>query len=278
MNITIRDLLDAGLHFGHQLRRYNPKSKEYVFDHRHGISIIDLEKTYALLERATDYITSLVSEGKSILLVGTKRQAQEIMREVATQCQMPFCINRWMGGTLTNFSTITKSVTKYKQYLAMEADGRLAEIPKKEAASIRREMSRMNRNFEGLLEMPELPAAVFIADANYEQIAVAEALRLDIPLIALVDTNSDPTVIDYPIPGNDDSTKSIRIVVEVIMEAIQEGLAQRESLQMETGLSPFIRADATEEQLPITPIAPTYAGGFTSNVEEIPETYSTDEE
>lgn len=278
MNITIRDLLDAGVHFGHQLRRYNPKSKKYVFDHRHGISIIDLEKTYALLERATDFITKLVSEGKSILLVGTKRQAQEVMREAATQCQMPFCTNRWMGGTLTNFSTITKSVTKYKQYLEMEIDGRLAEMANKEAASIRREMSRMNRNFEGLLEMPELPAAVFVTDANYEQIAVAEALRLDIPLIALVDTNSDPTVIDYPIPGNDDSTKSIGIVVEVIMEAIQDGLAQRESLQMTTGLTPFIRENATEEQLPITPIAPIFSGGFTSNVEEIPESYSTDEE
>lgn len=278
MNITIRDLLDAGVHFGHQLRRYNPKSKEYVFDHRHGISIIDLEKTYALLERATEFITELVSEGKSILLVGTKRQAQEIIREAATQCQMPFCANRWMGGTLTNFSTIKKSVSKYKQYLEMEADGRLAEMPKKEAASIRREMNRMNRNFEGLLEMPELPAAVLVTDAKFEEIAVVETLRLGIPLIALVDTNSDPTIIDYPIPGNDDSTKSIRIVVETIMEAIQDGLAQRESLQATTGLTPFIREEAKEEQLPITPIAPAYAGGFHSDVEDIPESYSTDEE
>jgi small subunit ribosomal protein S2 len=278
MNITIRDLLDAGVHFGHQLRRYNPKSKEYVFDHRHGISIIDLEKTYALLERATEFITELVSEGKSILLVGTKRQAQEIIREAATQCQMPFCANRWMGGTLTNFSTIKKSVSKYKQYLEMEVDGRLAEMPKKEAASIRREMNRMNRNFEGLLEMPELPAAVFVTDAKFEEIAVVETLRLGIPLIALVDTNSDPTIIDYPIPGNDDSTKSIRIVVEAIMEAIQDGLAQRESLQATTGLTPFIREEAKEEQLPITPIAPIYAGGFHSDAEDIPESYSTDEE
>ena len=278
MNITIRDLLDAGVHFGHQLRRYNPKSKEYVFDHRHGISIIDLEQTYAQLERATGFITELVSGGKSILLVGTKRQAQEIIREAATQCQMPFCANRWMGGTLTNFSTIKKSVTKYKHYLEMEADGRLAEMPKKEAASIRREMNRMNRNFEGLLEMPELPAAVFVTDAKFEEIAVAETLRLGIPLVALVDTNSDPTIIDYPIPGNDDSTKSIRIVVEAIMEAIQDGLAQRESLLAGTGLTPFIREEATEEQLPITPIAPLYAGGFRTEVEDIPESYSTDEE
>ena len=201
MNITIKDLLDAGVHFGHQLRRYNPKAKEFIFDNRHGISIVDLEKTYEQLQRASDFIEESISEGKNILLLGTKRQAQEIIREAATQCQMPFSSNRWMGGTLTNFTTITKSIAKYKGYLSMEADGSLAKTPKKEAAAIRREMSRMHRNFEGLLEMAELPAAVFVVDTKTEQIAVAEAVRLEIPVVALVDTNSDPSIISYPIPG-----------------------------------------------------------------------------
>ena len=278
MNITIKDLLDAGVHFGHQLRRYNPKSKEFVFDNRHGISIIDLEKTYALMERATRFIEELVASGKYILLVGTKRQAQEITREAAIQCQMPFCANRWMGGTLTNFTTIRNSVMKYKEYLSMEADGRLDKVPKKEAAAIRREMSRMNRNFEGLLEMPELPEAVFIIDTNHEQIAVAETVRLGIKLVAVVDTNSDPSLIDYPIPGNDDSNKSIRIVLETVMEAIQNGLAHREAHKASKGLTPFLREEAKEEQLPVTPVAPIFATGAESFVKEIPDSYSTDDD
>ena len=153
MNITINDLLDAGVHFGHQLRRFNPKAKRYVYDNRHGISVIDLEQTYSLLDEATTYIEELVTSGQNLLFVGTKRQAQEIIREAATACQMPFCANRWMGGTLTNYSTIKSSLDKYKNYLAMDADGSLDKLHNKEASAIRREMNRMQRNFEGLLEM-----------------------------------------------------------------------------------------------------------------------------
>ena len=278
MNITIKDLLDAGVHFGHQLRRYNPKAKEYIFDNRHGISIVDLEKTYDLLQKASDFIEESIAEGKNILLLGTKRQAQEIIREAATQCQMPFSSNRWMGGTLTNFATMRKSIAKYKGYLSMEEDGRLAKAPKKEAAAIRREMSRMHRNFEGLLEMAELPAAVFVIDTNTEQIAVAEANRLDIPVVALVDTNSDPSIITHPIPGNDDSVKSIRIIVETVVEAIQNGLSRREAVRVGKALVPLVREEAKEEQLPVTPMAPLTSSESEVLVEEIPDSYSTDDD
>jgi small subunit ribosomal protein S2 len=281
MNITIHDLLDAGVHFGHQLRRYNPKSKPFVFDNRHGISIIDLEKSFACLEDATRYVENLVASGKKVLFVGTKRQSQEIIREAATQCAMPFAANRWLGGTLTNFSTIKNSVAKYKKHLAMEADGSQDSLPKKEGAAIRREMSRMNRNFEGLLEMPELPAALFIIDTKHEQIAVAEANRLEIPVIALVDTNSDPSLISYPIPGNDDSVKSIRIIIETIMDAVQEGNANREAHRSASpGIAPMLREVAKEEQLPITPYAPLAPadGADFRPVPEIPDSYSTDED
>ncbi|MDA9763971.1 MAG: 30S ribosomal protein S2 [Opitutales bacterium] len=229
MNITVRDLFDAGVHFGHQTKRWNPKSKPYVFDHRQGISIMDLGKTFECLENASSFIEDTIAGGGNILMVGTKRQAQEVMREAAVATEMPFCVSRWLGGTLTNFSTILKSIAKYKKYLSMETDGSLDKLPKKELAVVRREMSRMNRNFEGLLEMPELPDAIFIIDIKREDIAVAEARRLGIPVIALVDTNSDPTLVDYPIPGNDDAVKSIRIIVETIMEALQNGMSKREA-------------------------------------------------
>ena len=277
MNITIKDLLDAGVHFGHQLRRYNPKAKEYVFDNRHGISIVDLEKTYDLLQKASDFIEELITDGKQILLLGTKRQAQEVIREAATQCQMPFSANRWMGGTLTNFATIKKSIAKYKGYLSMEADGSLAKTPKKEAAVIRREMSRMHRNFEGLLEMPELPSAVLVIDSKTEQIAVAEANRLNIPVVALVDTNSDPSLITHPIPGNDDSVKSIRIIVEALLDAMQNGLSRREEGKLGR-LTPMVREEAKEEQLPVTPMAPAASFSTDAPVEEVPDSYSTDDD
>lgn len=229
MNITVRDLLDAGVHFGHQQRRFNPRSKRFVFDHRHGISVIDLEKTYASLERATEYVEHLSAQGKKILFVGTKKQAQEIVREAARACGMPFSASRWMGGGLTNFSTIKTSLKKYKTFLEMEVDGRLAKLPNKEAAAIRRTMNRMHRNFEGMLELDGLPDALFVIDTNHEEIAVAEANRLNIPVVGIVDTNADPSVVQFPIPGNDDSIKSIRIIVETIMEAVQNGTALREA-------------------------------------------------
>lgn len=247
MNITPRDLLDAGVHFGHQRKRWNPRSKEFVYDHRHGVSIIDLEKTYNQLERATKFLEDLVASDKTVLMVGTKRQAQEMIREAAQSTNMPFSANRWMGGTLTNFETIKRSIAKYKKYLAMEVDGSLGKLPGKEGAMVKREMARMHRNFEGLQEMGQIPAAMFVVDIKHEAIAVAEAKRLNIPVVALVDTNSDPSQVDYPIPGNDDAAKSIRIIVDTIVEAIQAGLAQRESRRASKSVAATARADIDKE-------------------------------
>ncbi|MDQ8204702.1 30S ribosomal protein S2 [Pelagicoccus sp. SDUM812003] len=262
MNIELTDLLDAGVHFGHQVKRWNPKSKAFVFDHRQGISVIDLAKTYEGLQKAYDFIEEVVSKGGEILLVGTKRQAQEIIRETAANTGMPFCVNRWMGGTLTNWKTITSSISKYKKYQKMEADGSLAKLPKKEGSAIRREMARMHRNFEGIVKMEKLPAAMFVVDVNYEDIAVAEARRTKIPVAAIVDTNSDPTTVDYAIPGNDDAVKSIRIIMETVADAIEAGRAKRASRMAKGGAKGEAAAAgaemvaASEEAAPATEAAP----------------------
>ena len=219
--------MDAGVHFGHQVRRWNPKSKPFVYDNRHGISIINLEKTYDLLEKAAQAIEEIVASGKQVLLVGTKRQAIEPIRELAAATNMPFCVNRWMGGTLTNYETVSNSIAKYKKFLRMEEDGSLDKMHGKESAAIKRQMARMHRDFEGLLNLQGIPGALFVVDSFNEEIAVAEANRLKIPVIALVDSNSDPSVLSHPIPGNDDSTKSIRIIIDVILDAIQSGASKR---------------------------------------------------
>lgn len=269
MNITLKDLLDSGVHFGHQVRRYNPKAKKFVYDNRHGISIIDLEKTYEQLEQACAYLEELVASGKEVLFVGTKRQAQDIIREVASGCSMPFAASRWLGGCLTNYTTVKGSLEKYKRYLAMESDGSMDKLHNKEAAAIRRQMSRMNRNFEGLLEMKGRPAALFVIDAKNEAIAIAEANRLKIPVIGLVDTNSDPSTLDIPIPGNDDSIKSIRIILETVMDAVQAGLARREAANAAPVIKKVhVQADtAAEEQVAPVPVAEDA---------EVPESFSTD--
>jgi small subunit ribosomal protein S2 len=275
MNITLKDLLDAGVHFGHQLRRFNPKSKKFVHANLHGISVIDLEKTYARLEEAARFVEETVAGGKNILLVGTKRQARDLLKEAAVSTNMPYATSRWLGGTLTNFVTVRRSIEKYKQYLQWEGDGTLEKMHNKESAAIRREMSRMNRNFEGIIDLEEMPGALFVVDTKTEEIAVAEANRLKIPVVALVDTNSDPSKLAHPIPGNDDSIKSIRIIVEVIMDAIQAGLAQRaqpEAIQTRT-VQPVIESPAVEDQVPVTAIR----SGVESSDDEVPESFSTDE-
>lgn len=272
MNITLKDLLDAGVHFGHQTRRYNPKSKKFVYDHRHGISIIDLEKTYERLEKASLFVEDLVASGKPILFVGTKRQAAEVIREAADACNMPYASTRWLGGTLTNFATVKRSIAKYKKYMAWEADGTMDKMHNKEVAAIRREMSRMDRNFQGILEVNEMPGALFVVDTKTEYIAVTEARRLGIPVIALVDTNSDPLLVDYPIPGNDDAIKSVRVIVEVILDAVQAGLARREvkDIIQPRSVTPQA-ADSTTEEL-IAPAGPSAP----QSEEKVPETFSSD--
>jgi small subunit ribosomal protein S2 len=229
MNVSLKDLLDAGVHFGHQTKRWNPRSKPYVFDHRQGITIIDLGKTHELLNKAYTFIEDTVGNGGNVLFVGTKRQAQDILREAATSTGMPYCVDRWLGGTLTNFSTVKKSIAKFKKYQQMETSGEMAKFSSKEEAAMKREMTRMQKNFSGIVDMAELPSVMFVVDANHEDIAVAEAARCKIPCVGLVDTNSDPTLLSHPVPGNDDAVKSIRIIVETIVAAVQSGLGQRES-------------------------------------------------
>ncbi len=275
MNITVKDLLDAGVHFGHQLRRFNPKAKKFVFANRNGISVIDLEKTHACLAAAAKFVEETVAGGKQILLVGTKRQARDLIKEAAVATGMPYATTRWLGGTLTNFVTVHRSIEKYKQYLRWESDGTLDKMPNKESSAIRREMARMSRNFEGITELNEMPGAVFVVDTKTEEIAVREANRLKIPVVALVDTNSDPTIIQYPIPGNDDSIKSVRLIVEAITDAIQAGLAQRaqpEVIQPRT-VKPIVESHAQEIQVPVTAIR-----AEDDDADFIPEKFSTDED
>jgi small subunit ribosomal protein S2 len=230
MNVpSPKDLLDAGVHFGHQTKRWNPRSKPFVFDHRQGISIIDLGKTHAALEKACKFVEDTVANGGNILFVGTKRQAKEIVREAASLTGMPVCVDRWLGGTLTNHETVKKSIAKFKKYQAMETAGELAKFSSKEEAAIKREMVRMQRNFSGIADMVGLPSAMFVVDVNHEKIAVAEASRCGIPCVGLCDTNSDP------IPGNDDAVKSVRIIVDAIVAAVQEGLAQRDTRRAARG-------------------------------------------
>ena len=178
ISITPKDLLDAGVHFGHQTKRWNPRSKPFVFDHRQGITIIDLTKTYEALEKACTFIENTVAEGNAVLLVGTKRQAKEIVREAAAATNMPFCVDRWLGGTLTNYETVKRSIAKYKKYQQMETSGEMSKLPRKEESAIKREMTRMQRNFNGIAEMGGLPGALFVVDINHEKIAVAEAAAM----------------------------------------------------------------------------------------------------
>jgi small subunit ribosomal protein S2 len=242
ISITPKDLLDAGVHFGHQTKRWNPRSKPFVFDHRQGVTIIDLAKTHAALEKGCAFLEETVANGGNVLFVGTKRQAKDIVREAATSTGMPFSVDRWLGGTLTNYETVKRSIAKFKKYQQMETSGELSKLPRKEESAIKREMGRMQRNFNGIVEMGGLPTALFVVDVGHEEIAVAEAARCGIPSVALVDTNSDPSLVTYPIPGNDDAVKSVRIIVDTVVAAIQAGLAQRDARRAQRG------ADAKVEQ------------------------------
>lgn len=235
LSITPKDLLDAGVHFGHQTKRWNPRSKPFVFDHRQGVTIIDLGKTHEALVKACNFVEELVGNGGNVLFVGTKRQAREIVREAATSTSMPVCIDRWLGGTLTNYETVKRSIAKFKKYQAMETSGELSKLPRKEESAIKREMTRMQKNFSGVADMGGLPSALFVVDVNHHKIAVAEAARCGIPCIAIVDTNSDPSTVSHPIPGNDDAVKSIRILVEAVTSAVQSGLAQRDTRRAQRG-------------------------------------------
>ncbi len=225
-NVAVQDLLDAGLHFGHQTKRWNPKMKRYIFEARNGIYIIDLEKSLFLLKEAQQFVYDLVVRGRSVLFVGTKKQAQAVVKDAAAKASQPYVVNRWLGGTLTNLTTIRKSVARMRNLTQLEQDGSFEKMPKKEVAKLKHELEKLRHNLSGLADMEQLPGALFVVDTNREAIAVKEAQRLNIPVVALVDTNSDPDPVLHPIPGNDDAMKAIKLVVDVIGEAVAKGHAE----------------------------------------------------
>ncbi len=218
--VTMKSLLESGVHFGHQTKRWNPKMARFIFTERNGIHIIDLQKTSACIVEAYEAIRDIVKNGKTILFVGTKKQAQQAIETEAERCGMPYVSNRWLGGMLTNFATIKKSIQKLKKIERQEADGTFDNLTKKEIALLTKEKAKLQKNLGGIKDMKELPGALFIIDTKKESLAVAEAKRLGIPIIAVVDTNCDPTDINYPIPGNDDAIRAISLFVEIIANAV----------------------------------------------------------
>ena len=223
-NITMKELLEAGVHFGHQTKRWNPKMKEYIFGERNGIYIIDLQKTLKMFKEASKFVTELTSQGKLVLFVGTKRQAQDAIAEEANRCGMPYINSRWLGGLLTNWVTVQKSVKRLQELDDMSTDGRYELLTKKEVIKLERERKHLSTNLSGIKSMKRLPDALFIVDSNNEAIAVAEARKLGIPVVAVVDTNCDPTVVDYVIPGNDDALRAIRLFTTKIADSAAEGV------------------------------------------------------
>jgi len=222
--ITMKELLEAGVHFGHQTKRWNPKMKEYIFGERNGIYIIDLQKTLKLFKDASKFVTELCAGGKTILFVGTKRQAQDAVAEEATRAGMPYINQRWLGGLLTNWVTVQKSVKRLQELDDMATDGRYDLLTKKEVIKLERERKHLQANLAGIKSMKRLPDALFIVDSNNEAIAVKEARKLGIPVVAVVDTNCDPTVVDYVIPGNDDALRAIRLFTSKIADSAAEGV------------------------------------------------------
>jgi small subunit ribosomal protein S2 len=229
ISIGVKELLEAGVHFGHQTRRWNPKMKPFIFDARNGIHIIDLSKTLSQLEAACSFLAETVAKGGRVLFVGTKKQAQQAVKESALAAGQPYVIERWLGGTLTNLKTIKKSLTRLKQIEQMDADGSINNYVKQEQSALRREAARLHKNLDGIRVLDSHPEAIFIVDVKREHNAVAEARRLKVPIVAIVDTNCDPGLVDYPIAGNDDAIRSVRLVLAVITQAIVQARAEYEA-------------------------------------------------
>lgn len=229
--VSMKQLLEAGVHFGHQTRRWNPKMKEYIFTERNGIYIIDLQKTVRMIDVAYDFIKDVAANGDSVLFIGTKKQAYEAIREEATRCGMFYVNERWLGGMLTNFSTIRSRVQRLKQLEKMEEDGAFELLPKKEVLGLRKEHDKLERFLGGIRNMNRLPEAVFIVDPRKERIAVAEARKLQIPIVGIVDTNCDPDEINYVIPGNDDAIRAIRLLTGLMADAVIEGKEGQQGME-----------------------------------------------
>ena len=244
--IGMREMLEAGAHFGHQTHRWNPKMKKYIFAPRNGIHIIDLQQTVGLMNRAYDFILEATAHGGKVLFVGTKKQAQEIITQEAQRCGQYYVNNRWLGGMLTNFKTIKQSVDRMRSIEEMAKDGTFEKLPKKEVLGLTRELSKLEKNLAGVKDMARLPKALFIIDPNLEKIAVDEARKLGIPVVSTLDTNCDPDVIDYPIPANDDSIRSVALFVSSIADACLEGAARHEEVLAEKRAKGEIKDQAEE--------------------------------
>lgn len=250
--ITVRDLLEAGVHFGHESRRWNPKMRRFIFEERNGIHIIDLQQTQEQMEAAYKFVRETVAAGKSVLFVGTKRQAKESIKEAAARAGMFYVTERWLGGLLTNIKTVRKSIGRLKEIERLAEEGILARLPKKEVASLMREKTKLDRDLTGIKEMDYLPGALFIIDTKKEKIAVAEGRRLGIPIVALVDTNSDPEEVDYPVVSNDDAIRAIKLMADIISQACAEGIKLRPAAA-EEGKKPRrgrkVREEAAEKEV-----------------------------
>ena len=246
--VAMKQLLEAGVHFGHQTRRWDPKMAEYIFQARNGIHIIDLQKTSKKLDEAYAFVKEQAEEGKTVLFVGTKKQAQECMKEAALKCGMFYVDQRWLGGMLTNFGTIQKRIQRLKGLEAMEQDGTFDVLPKKEVILLKKEMEKLERNLGGIKEMNELPGVIFLVDPKKERIAILEAKKLGIPVVGLVDTNCNPEEVDYAIPGNDDAIRAVKLIADVMANAVIEG-KQGESFEPEMEEQPVDEEATTIEEV-----------------------------
>jgi small subunit ribosomal protein S2 len=251
--LAMKDLLEAGVHFGHQTKRWNPKMKPFIFGERSGIYILDLSKTAKHFRSAEEFVRQLASEGRTVLFVGTKRQAQDVVAEEATRSGMFYVNERWLGGLLTNFSTIQRSIARLRDLEAMATDGRYEFMPKKEIAKAEKEKRKLLRNLEGIRNMGRLPDALFVVDTRKEQIAVDEARKLKIPVIGLVDTNCDPDQVDFVIPANDDALRSVKLLVSRIADAVIAGRGERESAMADQAVAEAEAAAADEANRTVRP-------------------------
>jgi small subunit ribosomal protein S2 len=260
--VTIKELLEAGVHFGHQTKRWNPKMKKFLFGERNGIYIIDLQKTLKRFEEAREFVQDLAARGEAVLFVGTKKQAVDTIQEEAGRCASPFVNRRWLGGTLTNFQTITRSISRLKQLEDMKATGKFEAFSKKEVLRLDREMDKLNNALLGIKAMEQLPGAVFIIDPKKERIAVREAQRLAIPVVAIVDTNCDPDEVDFPIPGNDDAIRAVRLITARLADAVLEGRGQGAKAGVDSLEEQMLKAGAP---------APAVEAGAAASAEAAPQ-------
>jgi small subunit ribosomal protein S2 len=248
MSVTMREMLEAGVHFGHQTRYWNPRMAPYIFGHRNKIHIINLEKTLALYQEALRFIRQLIANKGTVLFVGTKRQAREVVREEAMRCGMPYVDHRWLGGMLTNFKTVKQSIKRLKEMEQSKEDGALERMSKKEGLGLQRELDKLERSLGGIKDMASLPDALFVIDVGYQRGAVAEAVKLGIPVIGVVDTNHSPEGIDYVIPGNDDSGRAIRLYVRGASDAVLEGREHSVEEVVSATRDEFVEVEAEEER------------------------------